>query len=177
MALPTCPDCNARPIPTARSKRCLACQKKLGGNTWRQLLTRHKKKHGEKSARALAKAQGVPYTFTSAPADKRKPAKKKATKKAPAAPSAPPATTETGAAPAIVMPKDLELRDIGALGLEGLYITLKRYLAAIQADEISPGQLSQNIKPLYNIVADLAGGTTASHVEIVFQAAPETPKK
>ena len=161
-----CPECNEREKPERLGKlgrepvRCLACARARGSNSWRKLLARTREVQGEDAARALAKAQGVPYSIAAHTG--------RTTSKPPEPKPEPTADVK--------IPAALELRDIGDLGLRGLFLTLRRYLVAIERDEISPGQLSQNIKPLYSIVADLAGGTTASHVEIVFQASEPSEK-
>ena len=159
--LPTCPECTERPVPTARSKRCLACAKKRPGGAWRQMIARYRNKHGEEAAREFAAAQGVPYSPAASAAD----GKPKQTAGAVSPVKAGPqddGVPEAGR----IEPRDVEPHRLAGLAGHALEDALEYLIKSLP--EVSPGQLAQTVKPVHGIYSELAGGTTAGTILTVF---------
>lgn len=155
---PTCPDCGKRPLPSPQSKRCLACAKKRPGGAWRQMLARRRDKDGEFAARRLAKEQGVPFSCAASPADGPPP-------------PLPPAAAQVHPGPEsgeLQIPDTLEPHHFAELSSRCLYLVLAQCERDMIAGDITAGQAAQLIKPLHTMWSEVAGGTTATRIHVVW---------
>ena len=69
----------------------------------------------------------------------------------------------------IVVPETIEPHDLARLAGRDLYIALAKLERHLLSDEITPGQLAQTVKPVHAIWAEMAGGTTATRIELLFE--------